>query len=310
MRSRPERAAFDNDAHRRVHGDPTLPMHTLPIRFALALSAACCSFVLPAVAVQAQSSEDGDACLRARQLWFDDFETGDHTRWTSNSYVSALNKSGCSHSGFGTDIVNGGEQAHVTSIACRAGSNHRVYGGLQFSGDEVVPRFTNTGTGIDAPHGIVVTFSSWLDAPGFGDGRWMSLFTANNSCDHSDRVVTFGLEDATNQTTPAHVLQTGGTLEYDSERAPFPLRQWTRTTIYLNYHDGEFHVWQDGVSQMHGTFRRSSKQICQLHWGLYASGNNHAIKLVEDDMSVWKLEQPLEDFVNEPWLGEAVNVCD
>jgi hypothetical protein len=281
-------------------------------RFVLAFAIVLEWAALAGGAAHAQEAEEAPApqCVQAKQLWSDDFETGDLSHWTSNSYVSTLHRGGCHRSDFSTDRINGGDRAHVTSIGCAARANHRVYGGLQFSGDEVLPRFTNTGTGIDAPNGIVVTFWSWLDAPGFGNGRWMSLFTTNNQCNYSDRVVTFGLEDETNRITPAHVIQTGGTVEDMPERGAFPMRQWTRTSVYLNYHKGEFHVWQDGVSQMHGTFRRNSKQICQFHWGLYANGANNAITLFEDDMSVWKLEEPLASFDQEPWLGETLEVCE
>lgn len=282
-----------------------MSIRSFAIRSGFVLSGVFASVSYPSGAVRAD-----DACVQAQQLWFDDFETGDLSRWTSNSYVSVQHRGGCHASGFSTDRVNGGTHSHIASIGCRGADKHRVYGGLQFGGDTVLPRFTNTGTGIDAPHGIVVTFSSWLDAPGFGNGRWMSLFTTNNSCNHSDRVVTFGLEDATNQLTPAHVLATGGSLTYAPERSAFPLRQWVRTTVYVNYYTGELHVWQDGVSQMHGTFRRSTNQICQLHWGLYASAVNTAITLFEDDMSVWKLQQPLADYDHEPWLGETQPVCN
>ncbi len=285
-------------------------MKSSPVRLVLALLAVAGGAPFTATTARAQATAaDAGTCVRARRLWSDDFETGDHSRWTSNAYVSVLNRGGCHHSGFSSDRVHGGVRAHVTQVACPQGQNHRVYGGLQFSGDQVIPRFTNTGGGIDAPHGIVVTFWSWLDAAGFGNGRWMSLFTTNNRCDHSDRVVTFGLEDATNRNTPAHVISTGGTLQYAAARAAFPMRAWTRTTVYLNYYTGQLHVWQDGVSQMHGTFRRNSTQICQMHWGLYASGNNPAITLFEDDMSVWKLEQPLAGFDAEPLLGQTMPVC-
>ena len=73
--------------------------------------------------------------------------------------------------------------------------------------------------------------------------------------------------------------------------------------MYLNYHSGVLHVWQNGVSQVHGTFRRNSNQICQFHWGLYANGANTSITLFEDDFSVWKLDQTLTSFDAEPWTA-------
>jgi hypothetical protein len=286
-------------------------MKSWKFRYVLVLASVLGCALFAGSAAQAQEATAEPAqCMRAKQLWSEDFETGDYSHWTSSRYTSTLHRGGCFQSGFNTDRVNGGSRSHLSSIGCAAPSNHRLYGGLQFSGDQVVPRFTNTGTGIDAPHGIVVTFSSWIDSPGFGNGRWLSLFTTNNRCDYTDRVVTFGLEDDTNRTTPAHVLSTGGTVQDLPGRTALPLRQWVRTTVYLNYHAGEFRVWQDGVPQIHGTFRRNSNQICQMHWGLYASPRSNAITLFEDDMSVWKLEEPLASFDQEPLFGESLHACE
>jgi hypothetical protein len=248
-------------------------------------------------------------CTRARRLWFDDFESGTYARWTSGSYVSAQNGGGCYSSGISTERARTGTRSQRSSIACTQTNNHRIYGGMQFSGDTPLTRFTNTGTGIDAPNGIVVTYWSWLDSPAFGSGRWMSMVTANNSCDWSDRVVTVGLEDSSNRLTPAHITNTGGTLTYASTRAALPMRQWVRTTVYLNYHTGVMHLWQNGVKQLQATFRRNTRQICHFHWGLYASGANSSITLFEDDFSLWKLDQPVTDFAAEPWLGQTQSVC-
>ena len=180
---------------------------------------------------------------------------------------------------------------------------------MQFSGDTPLARYTNTGTGIDAPNGIVITYFTWLDAPGFGDGKWFSFLTSNNSCNWSDTVVTYGLEDSSNRVNPAHITNTGGTLTYAATRSAYPMRQWVRHTLYLNYHTGVMDLWMNGQKQWHATVRRSSQQICQFHWGLYASGANSSITLFEDDFSLWKLDQPLPSVDAEPWLGQAQPVC-
>jgi hypothetical protein len=236
-------------------------------------------------------------------------ETGTYARWTSGGYVSSQNGGGCFTSAFSTERAHSGTRSHRTSIACTQANNHRIYGGMQFNGDTPLTRYTNTGSGIDAPNGIVITFYSWLDSPAFGNGRWMSLFTSNNSCDWSDMVVTVGLEDASNRLTPAHIWSTGGTVTDAPTRAAFPMRTWVRTTVYLNYHSGALHLWQDGQKQLEATFTRNSRQICQFHWGLYANGANTSITLFEDDFSIWKLDEPLTDLGSEPRLGETVAVC-
>ncbi len=248
-------------------------------------------------------------CVRARRLWSDDFETGTYARWTSGNYVSSQNGGGCYQSGFSTARAHGGTRSHHTSISCAQSSNHRIYGGVQFSGDTPLSRYTNTGTGIDAPDGIVITYFTWLDAPGFGSGKWFSFLTSNNSCSWSDTVVTYGLEDSGNRINPAHITNTGGTLTYAGTRSAYPMRQWVRQTLYLNYHSGVMHMWQNGQKQWQATFRRPTKQICQFHWGLYASGANTSISLFEDDFSIWKLDQPLASFDVEPWLGQTRSVC-
>lgn len=96
-----------------------------------------------------------------------------------------------------------------------------------------------------------------------------------------------------------------------AEGAPrFPLGQWVRTTIYVNYHEGRLHVWQDGTDLVDATFSRGDTDLCQWHWGMYASGDNDDVVLYEDDNSLWKLEEPWTDFTVEPWLGQTVLACD
>ena len=66
--------------------------------------------------------------------------------------------------------------------------SHRGYGGLQFDHDSLVPAYTNQGTGIDAPNGVVNTYWSWLEAPyEFENGKWFSFWTVNNDCGWNTR---------------------------------------------------------------------------------------------------------------------------
>jgi hypothetical protein len=257
----------------------------------------------------ATSGEPGE-CFEARLLWFEDFETGNYERWTSNSYGGDWGNE-CQSNGFSADQARSGSSSHRSEITCVLGESHRGYGGLQFDGDDVVENYTNIGTGIDAPFGVVNTYWSRLDTSyAFGGGRWFSFFTVNGHCGWMDPVITLGLEDSSNRLTPAHILSTGGTVEFAPDAPSFPLGQWVRTTIYVNYHEGRLHVWQDGAEVLDATFSRPGSGMCQWHWGAYASGDNDDVVLFEDDNSLWRLEEPWEDFAVEPWFAETVDVCE
>ncbi|MEZ4366205.1 MAG: hypothetical protein R2939_07935 [Kofleriaceae bacterium] len=251
----------------------------------------------------------GGACVDATLLWSEDWETGDYRRWTSMTYDAGWGDA-CDDNALTTERAHGGTRAHRSEITCAIDESHRGYGGLQFDGDAVVPAYTNTGAGIDAPGGLVNTFHVWLESPtAFVDGTWFSFWTVNGSCDWSERVLTLGLEDASDRLAAAHYQPDGGTRTFEPGAPGFPRGQWVRITIYLNYPDGVMHVWQDGVSVSHVTFARASSRVCQWHWGAYASGDNDDVVLFEDDNSIWKLASPWTDFAVEPWLGGAVAAC-
>lgn len=273
-----------------------------------------------ATSTEALLAHDGAAaqrkrgCVKAELLWSEDFESANYRDWTSKDYAADWGND-CQDNGFSTQRAHRGSHSHRSEITCPnpdTDVSHRGYGGLQFDGDEVLDSYTNHGTGIDAPHGVVNTFWSWLatDAT-FRDGKWFSFWTINSACDWSDSVLTLGLEDATNRLAVAHYWRNdGGTRTYTPNAPSFPLGEWVRTTIYVNYHENEMHVWQNGQSVSHVTFDRSATTICQWHWGAYASGDNEDIVLYEDDISLWKLKEPWRDFSVEPWLGESHPVCD
>ncbi|MEC7519296.1 MAG: hypothetical protein VYE22_05485 [Myxococcota bacterium] len=250
-------------------------------------------------------------CVQARQLWSDGFESGDYAMWTGRDYGTGWGTD-CQQTGVTTEQARSGRFANRSVIQCRSHTDvHRGYGGVQFSGDSPLPNYTNTGEGIQAPNGVVNTFWIWLDASyDFGSGRWLSLWTANGSCDWSERVITLGLENAERRLTPAHIENTGGRVMWEAGAPSVPLRQWVRVTVYVNYHSGDLHVWQDGASVLHATFSRPSTDICQWHWGAYASGDNTDVTLFEDDKSIWKLDEAWTDFSREPWLDEGVAICE
>jgi hypothetical protein len=254
--------------------------------------------------------DSGGTCFAARRLWFDDFETGDYSRWTSMTYGGSWGDD-CQSNGFSTAQAVSGTSSHRSEIVCAYSESHRGYGGVQFDGDDVVPAYTNTGVGIDAPNGVVNTYWSWLETPyDFMDGRWFSFWTINTDCGWAENVITLGLENTTWRLTPAHILNTGGTVDFEPDAPSFPRGEWVRTTIYVNLVEGEIHMWQNGESLLHATVSRPTSDICQWHWGAYASGDNTDVVLYEDDNSIWKLDEAWTDWTVEPWLGESIEVCE
>jgi len=124
-------------------------------------------------------------CIKAQLLWSEDFETGDYSRWTGHSYFAERDNP-CQDNGFSTLKAVSGTHSHRSAITCidrKEGKTHRGYGGLQFNGDTVLAEYTNTGTGISAPYGLVNTFYHWLEPPTiFANGKWVGFFTANDDC--------------------------------------------------------------------------------------------------------------------------------
>jgi hypothetical protein len=258
------------------------------------------------------TGDSGTSCFRATRLWFEDWETGDYSRWTSQTYGNSWGNA-CQSNALSQDRAVSPTRSHRSEITCTyttEGNVHRGYGGLQFSGDQLVPAYTNTGQGIDAPFGIVNTFHVWFDTTAtFTGGKWFSFWTVNGSCDWSENVLTLGLEDPSHRLAAAHYQTGGGTRTFAPGAPGVPLRQWVRITVYVNYHTETMYVWQNGTKISDVTFVRASTRICQWHWGAYASGDNDNVVLHEDDNSIWKLQQAWNDFSREPWFGQSTPVC-
>ena len=254
-------------------------------------------------------------CVLATRLWSEDFESSGYAAWTGGAYGETWGDA-CQSTARSSEASVSGDQSQRSEIVCpyTAGTEHRGFGGIQFAGDAPLSQFTGSGVGIDAPYGVVNTFWIRLDGDAvFENGSWISLFTALTDCDwnSSDQVITLGIEDASGRLAAAQYQSgAGGERIFDSDAPSLPRGSWTRITIYLNVHDDEMHVWQDGDSVEHVTFDRALTTICQLHWGLYASADNDDLVLFEDDNSVWKLGEKWTDFDLEPYLGEDVTLCD
>jgi hypothetical protein len=228
-------------------------------------------------------------------LWCDDFSLGNYSRWTGG-YEEPTS---CEQSGFATDEYHSPGKSHRSAIVCQTAESHRGYGGLRFLGDVVLPSFSSPSPGgINAPHGVVITFWNWLDVPyTFDTTRWLSLMTVTHDCSNSwQQVVTLNIDDSSMRLKPVHV----SSVSYAPGAPAMPLRQWVRITVYLNYAAGSMHVWQNGAKVCSAAFSRPVTTMCQWHFGLYASGPNYDVVLYEDDLSMVKLLQPLTSFAAEP----------
>lgn len=270
------------------------------------------SVALDAPVVPSIDARPSGDCVRATEMWREDFEADGYARWTGGSYGEDWGDA-CQSTARTAEHPYAGARAQRSEIVCASRSPdgvHRGYGGLQFAGDRVLSAYTNTGTGLEAPLGIVTTFHAWLEAGSrFGEGRWVSLFTINPSCDYTQRVITLGIDQPDGILRAAHYWPEGS-MEIDPSAPSFPLGRWVRVTVYVNLQTGDMHVWQDGASVEHVRgIVRTVRAMCQWHWGLYASGDNTDVVLYEDDKIVWRLEQPWTDWSREPWLGAGVAVC-
>jgi hypothetical protein len=252
---------------------------------------------------------DAGSCVQARLLFSDDFEGGTYQRWTSQQYD--FDPEPCNSAMIGTERSRSPTRSSKSIVSCaKNGDSHRGYGGVQFSGDTPLGGYTNTGSGINAPNGVVTTFWGWLEVPyTFGNGVWFSYFTVEGACNWSEPVITLALADPLNQVESVHIPLNGGTLNYAPNAPRWPVGQWVRTTVYVNYLAGEMRVWMDGAKVFDASFSRTTRTMCQFHWGLYASPNNTDLTYYEDDITLYKLLEPLSDTSTEPWLGEQIPVC-
>ncbi len=244
------------------------------------------------------------ACIDADLLFAEDFEAGSPSHFTGGSYDDAWGDS-CQNNRTQGAVTHGGAFAQRSEIVCASSTDlHRGYGGVQFDGDRPLPGYTNTGTGIRAPNGMVSTH--WINlrtGHPIADGRWISLFTVNPTCDYTTQVITVGLDQPDGMLHAAHYWPEG-TEQVVPGAVPLPRDRWVRLTVYLDLDSGILHVWQDGVSTLHVTgFVRPVTTYCQWHWGLYGSGDNTDIVLHEDDFAVHRLNAPWTEWDREPWIG-------
>lgn len=228
------------------------------------------------------------ACVASTQLFFDDFESGNFDAWTD--YDTTGN---CQTSGIDSGESVSGNLAFQANVTCANGNgDHENYSALQFNGDVVRSTYSNSGAGIDAPYGIVIEF--WARATfGFdtSDGEWLAFLVLSGACDWSDTVFSVGTGNATSYLAISHV---------DSEDAnpfsgaeTFKQDTWTKITAYVNYHTGNFIVWQDGAPVTQASFVRPGTTLCHVRIGAYVSGDTNQARVLVDDPTIWKLEADL-----------------
>lgn len=246
------------------------------------------------------ATAEPNSCLPSSQLFFDDFESGDFEAWTSYDTTGS-----CQTSGIASGDAVSGSEAFQGSITCSSSSgDHENYGALQFSGDAVRTSFSSSGTGIDAPHGIVIDF--WARASfdfEEDDGEWLAFLVLAGACDWSDTVFSVGTGNATSFLAISHV-DSEDTSRFAGAQT-FPQDTWTKVTAYVNYHTGNFIVWQDGTPITQATFERPGTTLCHVRIGAYVSGDTDDARVRIDDPTIWKLETDLGSLDTAPCMTQG-----
>jgi hypothetical protein len=245
----------------------------------------------------------GGGAVTGAALWCENFDLANYSRWSMPYYPTT----GCESNGFTSELAFSPAQSHKSRVLCSTADSHRGYGVLRFQGDSVLPAIVPSTGGIDAPNGVVVTMWKWLDAPyTFDSTRWLSLFTATHDCSNNwVQTLSVNIDDSSMRLKPVRV----DGVQYAPNAPAMPLRQWVRITMYLNFHTGDLHIWQNGTKVCQAWFTRPSTRVCQFHFGLYASGPNSNVTLYEDNYSIVKLSQPMTNFALEPRFPGLITAC-
>jgi hypothetical protein len=190
--------------------------------------------------------------------------------------------------------VLAGNAASRAWVTAPAGSNHRPYPALHADDPN------NVTEPIATP--AVSTWWVWLDCDwaAMGTQQWISLGTWTNN--EAWVVHTVSVRDR--RLEFAHTDPFAGEWIGPLPRPAFPLRQWVRLTMYLDYHgtDGFVQLWQDGVPVMRADWRlpMPGTDLLRAHWGLYAHPGVASATLYNDELAIWSLSEPLTDLVSEP----------
>jgi hypothetical protein len=235
-------------------------------------------------------------------LFYDDYELGDLSRWTFGGNV---NQNTCQATEINGDRPYEGALAFSSTLTCSPESGQpEHYASLQFAGNEVLRAFDNTKQGIDAHDGVLLSFEVWADL-GFtlGADQWASFLLLSGTCDWSDTVLSVAALGSGEPLAISHGDVDGG-LTYDFPFAPpFPERQWTRITVYVNYHEQVITVWQNGMAISRAEFVRPGKRLCHVWIGAAFGGESVDSQVYQDDVRIWRLSKPLRDADVEPCLA-------
>lgn len=236
------------------------------------------------------------ACIAATRLFADDYETGNFDAWTSNDTTGS-----CQTTSIDTALSVSGSRAFHTAITCGGSSDHENYGALQFSGDSVLGSHQNTGLGVDAPNGVLITFWARVHYDFLvGDGEWLALLLLSGTCDWSDTVFSLGMGNTSSSIAISHSDGNGGSETPFAGAPDFPQDSWAKVTAYVNYHTSTFVVWQDGQPVTQAAFVRPGTTLCHIRIGAYVSAVTDTAEVHIDDAEVWKLGAPVSSFDAAP----------
>jgi hypothetical protein len=215
------------------------------------------------------------------------------------------------YDGHADDYYPGGSiptgAAHGWTIATRAqfqgvfSGEHSYKGVVNRAGQESHRPYPVLHTNVSSP--LVNSFMVRLDTQPTGSrDDWIQLGTWANNSDWGDVLVLNWLGDGS--FWPEHDDYDSRNWSVPETARVFPLGRWVRITVYIYFRpngDGTFAIWQDGRLMVRSKWtRRNGQALLRAHWGLYASSSISAATMYNDDIQIWTLSTPLENFSSEP----------
>ena len=191
-----------------------------------------------------------------------------------------------------------GDHAYKGWIEGPANESHRAY----------------PGTSSEAETPFVNTFMVWLDVDyDVLADEWIHFGTWGNyqADDQSGLWALHTMSVRYRMLEFAHTDPFAGEYIGPEPQPEFPTGQWVRFTVYGHYegNDGFVQVWQDGVPMLRANVAQLADHpgtwLSYAHWGMYAGASASQGTQYNDDIQVWRLDQPLDDLEAEPdcYLG-------
>jgi hypothetical protein len=239
-------------------------------------------------------------------VWESGFETGfpgewsgyDNGSWSPDGNMPAGRVSAWTivDRASGEPVLEG-DHAYRGWITAAAGDSHRAYPGIH---DHVYA----------TP--LVNTFWVYLDVDTdrLGGGDWVHFGTWGNwtGTDGQWALHTMSMRDR--RVEFAHTDPFLGEWIGPSPAPDFPLRQWVRFTVYIDYAGttGFVQAWQDGVPILRADVSQLAAHpgdsLITAHWGMYAAAAVDHGTQYNDAIRLWALDAPLSDLQTEPVCGE------